>query len=178
MLVRREFQFPGDLWLPRRENRCRQPPNNHTSYDYHTPGVYTHAPYPCLSFIPFLAPPPPSASSTLTRSSSLLHARALLRPSLPLPRPFSFLPALLQIAGRTSPVRLRKIVGSLNYRALLFSLARSPPHYSFSRTASSYYTLFFRPRFKLSRELRIIIYRPLSYRIFGSLLLSQFRMLP
>ncbi|XP_018370896.1 PREDICTED: AF4/FMR2 family member 4-like [Trachymyrmex cornetzi] len=36
--VRREFQFPGDLWLPRRENRCRQPPNNHTSYDYHTPG--------------------------------------------------------------------------------------------------------------------------------------------
>lgn len=49
--VRREFQFPGDLWLPRRENRCRQPPNNHTSYDYHTPGVYTHAPYPCLFFI-------------------------------------------------------------------------------------------------------------------------------
>ncbi|KYQ51188.1 hypothetical protein ALC60_09653, partial [Trachymyrmex zeteki] len=42
--VRREFQFPGDLWLPRRENRCRQPPNNHTSYDYHTPGVYTRAP--------------------------------------------------------------------------------------------------------------------------------------
>lgn len=47
--VRREFQFPGDLWLPRRENRCRQPPNNHTSYNYHTPGVYTRAPYPLLS---------------------------------------------------------------------------------------------------------------------------------
>lgn len=44
--IRREFQFPGDLWLPRRENRCRQPANNHTSYHYHTPGVYTNARIP------------------------------------------------------------------------------------------------------------------------------------
>jgi len=70
--VRREFQFPGDLWLPRRENRCRQPPNNHTSYDYHTPGVYTRVPYLPHSF-----------AFSLSLSLSLVCTRALPHPSLP-----------------------------------------------------------------------------------------------
>lgn len=72
VLVRREFQFPGDLWLPRRENRCRQPPNNHTSYDYHTPGVYTRAPYPPFSF-----------ALSLSLSLFLVRTRALSRRAPP-----------------------------------------------------------------------------------------------
>lgn len=55
--IRREFQFPGDLWLPRRENRCRQPANNHTSYHYHTPGVYTNARHRILRSLSLLEGP-------------------------------------------------------------------------------------------------------------------------
>lgn len=55
--IRREFQFPGDLWLPRRENRCRQPANNHTSYHYHTPGVYTNARHRILRSLSLLEAP-------------------------------------------------------------------------------------------------------------------------
>lgn len=162
----REFQFPGDLWLPRRENRCRQPPNNHTSYDYHTPGVYTRAPYPRLSF---------TLSSSLSLSLARMHVllRALLASSLPsslflslsLSRPSSFLPALLQITRRTYPFRLRKIARDLNYCALLLSLSRTtrvPIRYFFSGRDSNYPT-----RCEL-----LFIGR--SYRIFRSPFLSQF----
>jgi len=161
----REFQFPGDLWLPRRENRCRQPPNNHTSYDYHTPGVYTRAPYPRLSF---------TLSSSLSLSLVRTHARSLARPprfhppiislSLSLSRPSSFRPALLQITRRTYPFRLRKIARDLNYCALLLSLSRTtrvPIRYFFSGGDSNYPT-----RCEL-----LFIGR--SYRIFRSPFLSQ-----
>jgi len=132
--VRREFQFPGDLWLPRRENRCRQPPNNHTSYDYHTPGVYTRAPYLPHSF---------AFSLSLSLSLSLVRTRALPRPSLSLSLswPSSSLLALLQIARHTLPrFAWEKLPG-------IWIIAR----YSFSFwRGSNYYSLFLRLRFKLS----------------------------
>lgn len=101
---RREFQFPGDLWLPRRENRCRQPPNNHTSYDYHTPGVYTRAPRRILVSLP--------PALALLVSFSPACTRAFFHVCLA--RSSSSLPALLQIARRTLsiPATLReKLLG-------------------------------------------------------------------
>lgn len=135
--VRREFQFPGDLWLPRRENRCRQPPNNHTSYDYHTPGVYTYASYPRLSFV---------------LSPSLPRTHVCPPPRSP-PWPTFFISTCLITNSQAHlyPLRLRKIARDLNYCALLLFLS----HYL---RRSNYYPPFRRPRFKLSRELRIIIY--------------------
>jgi len=133
VLVRREFQFPGDLWLPRRENRCRQPPNNHTSYDYHTPGVYTRASYPPLSFTLSL-----SLSFPLSPSSA--YARVPSYALLSLSRPSSSLLALLQIARRSYPASLEKNCSG-------FELLRVTA-LSFSR-GSNYYSLFLRSRFKL-----------------------------
>jgi len=176
--IRREFQFPGDLWLPRRENRCRQPPNNHTSYGYHTPGVYTRArararrlsstsshPLPLFlspffprARVPSSARPPPLPTS----SRDLLHLYLCLitnsqaYPPPPLPR------------------HLRKIARDLNYCALLLSPRPSLALSLFLARGSNYHSLFPRPRFKLSREVRMIIYRPRTNRIFRSPFLSQF----
>lgn len=108
MAVRREFQFPGDLWLPRRENRCRQPPNNHTSYDYHTPGVYTRAPYLPHSF-----------ALSLSLSLSLVRTRALPRPSLFLLTFFISTCLITNSQAYPTSLRLRKIARDLNYCALL-----------------------------------------------------------
>lgn len=146
--VRREFQFPGDLWLPRRENRCRQPPNNHTSYDYHTPGVYTRA-------------------RGVFSSHSLPRARVLssARQPPPFSRPSSSLPALLQIARRTYPrASLEKNCRGFELLRVtplssFLSLARTFPRV-FSRAARITIRYFSRSRFKLSRKVRIIIYWP------------------
>lgn len=141
MLVRQEFQFPGDLWLPRRENRCRQPPNNHTSYDYHTPEVYTRTPYPRLS----LSLPP-----LLSRSFSLARTRALLRRPLFIPA-FFISTCLITNSQAYLPASLEKNCSGFELlRVILLSFSRG----------SNYYSLFLRPRFKLSCEMRIIIYWP------------------
>lgn len=72
-----------------------------------------------------------SPSYALSISPSHARVPSSLRPRLPLRRPSSSLPALLQIARRTYPLRLRKIARDLNYYALLFflslSLFLSPP---------------------------------------------------
>jgi len=150
VLVRQEFQFPGDLWLPRRENRCRQPPNNHTSYDYHTLEVYTRAPYPPLSFVlPLLLPCTHTCSSCTVPSLS---------------RPSSSLPGLLQIARRIYPLRLRKIARDLNYCALSFFLPRA------ARITIRYFSG--RDSNYPARCELLFIGR--SYRIFRSPFLSQF----
>jgi len=94
-----------------------------------------------------------------------------------LPRPSSSLPALLQIARRTHPLplprHLRKIARDLNYCALLLSPRPSLALSLFLARGSNYHSLFPRPRFKLSREARMIIYRPRTNRIFRSPFLSQ-----
>lgn len=118
----------------------------------------------------------PSFALSLSLSISPLQARvpSSLHPRHPLRRPSSSLPALLQIARRTYPLRLRKIARDLNYCALLlflslfFSFSFSVPlPYSAPRAARITTPLFHRPRFKLSRELRIIIYWSLAYRIYS-----------
>lgn len=72
-----------------------------------------------------------SPSYALSISPSHVRVLSSLRPRLPLRRPSSSIPALLQIARRTYPLRLRKIARDLNYYALLFflslSLFLSPP---------------------------------------------------
>lgn len=106
-----------------------------------------------------------SPSYALSISPSHVRVPSSLRPRLPLRRPSSSIPALLQIARRTYPLRLRKIARDLNYYALLFFLSLSLLLLLFS--CSNYYLLFHRSRFKLSRELRIIIYWLLAYRIYS-----------
>lgn len=66
-----------------------------------------------------------SPSYALSISPSHARVPSSLRPRLPLRRPSSSLPALLQIARRTYPLRLRKIARDLNYYALLFFLSLS-----------------------------------------------------
>lgn len=72
-----------------------------------------------------------SPSYALSISPSHVRVPSSLRPRLSLRRPSSSIPALLQIARRTYPLRLRKIARDLNYYALLFflslSLFLSPP---------------------------------------------------
>lgn len=72
-----------------------------------------------------------SPSYALSISPSHVRVPSSLRPRLPLRRPSSSIPALLQIARRTYPLRLRKIARDLNYYALLFFLSLllflSPP---------------------------------------------------
>lgn len=136
VLVRREFQFPGDLWLPRRENRCRQPPNNHTSYDYHTPGVYTRAPYPPFSF-----------ALSLSLSLFLVRTRALSRRLPPPPLSLFLLTFFISTCLITNS-RAYLYPASLEKNCPGFELLRVTP-LSFSR-GSNYYSLFLRSRFKLS----------------------------
>lgn len=66
-----------------------------------------------------------SPSYALSISPSHVRVPSSLRPRLPLRRPSSSIPALLQIARRTYPLRLRKIARDLNYYALLFFLSLS-----------------------------------------------------
>lgn len=113
--VRREFQFPSDLWLPRRENRCRQPPNNHTSYDYHTPGVYTRARGVSSSLLRLISLP-----LVCIRVSSLC-----VRLSLSLPIFFISTRLITNSQAYLAPLRLRKIAWDLSYCTLLVSLSLS-----------------------------------------------------
>lgn len=146
----REFQFPGDLWLPRRENRCRQPPNNHTSYDYHTPGVYTRAPYPRLSF---------ALSSSLSLSRSHACTFSCAPSSLPPSHHLSFSLSLPTFFISTCLITNNQayLPVSLEKNCPGFELLRITP-LSFAHDSCSYSLLLLRPRFKLSYEVRIIIY--------------------